>query len=244
MVNAALFHEALPIPWDTSLKKKRLTNHIYAVLFDRIVTGEYPPNTRLIEDDLSRQFEVSRTPVRLTLHELERDGLVEILPKRGARVVGFTIDDVEEAYDIRKSLEIQALKTSVPHMNIQGLIEIRARMEEISALDDVKLNEEIDAQVHNYFIQASGKRRLISILDQMFKLIQRFRELGFENQEVRKSAHEDHLALIDAICRRNVDKAVEILADHIERSKIFAVLSFVRKSEFSAGDKQRLGHGQ
>ena len=234
---------AFDIQLDGPLKKNRLATHIYAVLFDRIVSGEYPPNTRLIEEDLSRQFEVSRTPIRLTLRELERDGLVEILPKRGARVVGFTIDDVEEAYDIRKSLEIQALKTSVPHMNIQGLIEIRARVEQISALDDVKLNEEIDARVHNYFIRASGKRRLISILDQMFKLIQRFRELGFENQEVRKSAHEDHLALIDAICRRNVDEAVEILGDHIERSKIFAVLSFVRKAEISDKDKQALSPG-
>ena len=212
---------------------------IYAVLFDRIVSGEYPPNTRLKEEELAQQFDVSRTPVRLTLRQLEQDGLVEIMPKRGARVVGFTVDDVEEVYDIRKSLEIQALKTSAPHLNIQGLIEIRAKLKEISRINDQKIHEEIDAQVHNYFIQASGKRRLISILDQMFRLIQRFRELGFEDAGLRESAYEAHLALIDAICLRDVNKAAEILADHIEQSKLHAVSLIVKKSGASSWDKRR-----
>jgi DNA-binding GntR family transcriptional regulator len=204
--------------------------HIYAVLFDGIVTGEYPPNTRLKEEELAQKFDVSRTPIRITLRQLEQDGLVEIMPKRGARVVGFTVDDVEEVYDIRKSLEIQALKTSAYHLNIQGLLEIRAKMEKISQTSDPRQHEEIDAQVHNYFIQASGKRRLISILGQMFRLIQRFRELGFEDPGLRQSAAEAHIALIDAICLRDVDKAAEILADHIDQSKIQAVSLIVRKS--------------
>ena len=203
---------------------------IYAVLFDGIVSGEYPPNTRLKEEELAEKFDVSRTPIRVTLRQLEQDGLVEIMPKRGARVVGFSVDDVEEVYDIRKSLEIQALKTSASHLNIQGLIEIRAKMKEISRISDPKQHEEIDARIHNYFIRASGKRRLISILGQMFRLIQRFRELGFEDPSLRESAAEAHLALIDAICLRDVDKAAGILADHIEGSKIHAVSLIVRKS--------------
>ena len=204
--------------------------HIYAVLFDGIVSGEFPPNTRLKEEELGKKFKVSRTPIRVTLRQLEQDGLVEIMPKRGARVVGFSVDDVEEVYDIRKSLEIQALKTSAPHLNIQGLLEIRTKMGDISRTSDAKQHEEIDAQVHNYFIQASGKRRLISILDQMFRLIQRFRELGFEDSNLRQSAAEAHLGLIDAICLRDVDKAAEILADHIEMSKNNAVTLIVKKS--------------
>jgi DNA-binding GntR family transcriptional regulator len=213
---------------------------IYAVLFDRIVSGEHPPNTRLKEEELAAQFGVSRTPIRVTLRQLEQDGLVEILPKRGARVVGFTIDDVEEVYDIRKSLEIQALKTSVSHLNIQGLIEIRTKMKEIARINDAKLHEKIDAEVHNYFIQASGKRRLISILNQMFRLIQRFRELGFEDPDLRESASVAHLALIDAICLRDVDKAAEILADHIELSKNNAVSLIVKKSGGSHWKKPAL----
>jgi DNA-binding GntR family transcriptional regulator len=216
--------------------------HIYALLFDRIISGEYPPNTRLKEEELAQQFNVSRTPIRVTLRQLEQDGLVEILPKRGARVVGFTVDDVEEVYDIRKSLEIQALKTSASHLSIQGLLEIRAKLQEVSRVDDERVHEEIDARVHNYFIQASGKRRLISILNQMFRLIQRFRELGFEDPSLRKSAYEAHLALIDAICLRDVNKAADILADHIEQSKQHAVSYIVKKSGASGWQKQVSTH--
>ena len=204
---------------------------IYAVLFDGIVSGKYPPKTRLKEEELAQKFEVSRTPIRLTLRQLEQDGLVEIMPKRGARVVGFTVDDVEEVYDIRKSLEIQALKTSASHLNIQGLIDIRAKIKDISRTNnDPKQHEEIDARVHNYFIQASGKRRLVSILGQMFRLIQHFRKLGFTDPDLQVFAADAHLALIDAICLRDVDKAVEILDDHIEQSKIHAVSYIVKKS--------------
>ena len=210
---------------------------IYAILFDGIVSGKYPPKTRLKEEELAQKFEVSRTPIRLTLRQLEQDGLVEIMPKRGARVVGFTVDDVEEVYDIRKSLEIQALKTSASHLNIQGLIEIRAKIKDISRTNDPTQHEEIDARVHNYFIRASGKRRLISILDQMFRLIQHFRELGFQDQDLRRSAAKAHIELIDAICLRDVDGAVKILDDHIEQSKLHAVSHIVNKSGGSSRSK-------
>ena len=153
--------------------------HIYAVLFDGIVAENILPTPVLKEEELAQKFEVSRTPIRITLRQLEQDGLVEIMPKRGARVVGFSVDDVEEVYDIRKSLEIQALKTSAPHLNIQGLLEIRTKMGDISRTSDAKQHEEIDAQFHQLLYPGQRQTAADFNVDQMFRLIQRFRELGF-----------------------------------------------------------------
>ena len=76
---------------------------IYSILFDKIIAGDYPVNTRLKEEDLSAEFKTSRTPVRAVLQQLEQDGLVQISPNKGAKVLPFSADEIEEIYEIRKS---------------------------------------------------------------------------------------------------------------------------------------------
>ena len=86
----------------------------------------------------------------------------------------------------------------------------------------------MDARLHDYFIEASRKRRLIAILHQMSRLIERFRELGFKASRTRDVAVEEHIELIDALCVRDVEKALDVLAKHIERSKTDAISLLVR----------------
>ena len=83
---------------------------MYRTVFDRIVHGRYGPDTWLREGALANEFGLSRTPVREALRQLEQDGLLEIIPNRGARVFGFTADELEQLYEIRLSLELLALE--------------------------------------------------------------------------------------------------------------------------------------
>ena len=197
---------------------------VYSVLFDRILTGYYPPDTKLKEEDLAEEFKISRTPIREVLNQLAQDGLVDKVPKKGTRVIGFSVDDVEEIYEIRKSLEIQALKYSASFLSIQGLKDIRAEIQNLQNSDDYVAHERVDAKLHGYFIQASGKMRLIRMLDQLYRLIQGFRDLGFKNPKTRERAVKAHLALIDALILRDIDEAVRVLEDHIEESKNNAIV--------------------
>ena len=143
--------------------------------------------------------------------------------RKGARVLGFTVDDVEEIYDIRKSLEVQALRSSAPFLSIQGLKVIRDQLASLEHTSDPRKHEEIDAKLHNYFIESSGKKRLINLLSQLFRLIRSFRAFGFTDAEVRRSALRAHLDLIDALSIRDIDKAEHILEEHIEESKNNAI---------------------
>ncbi len=192
---------------------------MYAKLFDRIIEGRYPSHTRLKEEELAKEFKISRTPVRAVLRQLEKDGLVKIVPNCGAIVVPFTADDVEDIYEIRKSLELLALQISAPFLSLQKLTEIRARIVEISRSCDNRRSAEIDAQLHGYIIQTSGRRYLISVLEQTLRLIQRFREIGFKDKEMRRIADKEHIALIDSICARDIKAASDILSTHIQNSK-------------------------
>ncbi len=204
------------------------SNAIYETLFNSIIHGEYPINARLREEELAEAHQMSRTPVREALRDLEKDGLIEMLTSRDTRVVGLTVDDVEEVFQIRKVLEILALRFSIHSLSIGGLQEIRSEISRISESDDYLEHEKVDAKLHNYIIEASNKKRLLAILKQLFRLIQRFRQLGFKDRNVRAQATQDHLELIDALVFRDLARAEELLEKHIERSKIDAIASILQ----------------
>ena len=84
-------------------QNEQFRSHLYAEILSKIISGEYPPGSRLVEEDLASEHDVSRTPVREVLFALERDGLVRRVKNQGAKVVAFTADDVEEIYEIRSS---------------------------------------------------------------------------------------------------------------------------------------------
>ncbi len=202
---------------------------IYATLFYRILQGKYPQNTWLKEELLAEEFNISRTPVREILRQLEQDRLIEILPKRGARVFSFTADDIEEIFEIRKSLELLALDISAPSLSINGLMEISTMIEEYAQLYDYQKHTEIDEKFHKYFIEASGKRRLIAMLHQLYRLIQHLRELGFKDKEIIKTATKEHLEIINALCLRDVVGAKELLEKHLQNSKTRLISKLIKE---------------
>ena len=195
-------------------------NQIYAALFDRIIAGEYCEGARLKESAIAEEFQVSRTPIREVFRMLEQDRLVQIVPKKGVIVFPFTADEVEDIYEIRVSLELSALRTCVPVLSLQRLIEIRNKVQETAQSDSAANHTQADGILHQYIIESSRRRRLISMLDSLARLTQRFRELGFEDLGVREQATKEHLALIDALCARDLEKSCDILARHIQSSKL------------------------
>jgi DNA-binding GntR family transcriptional regulator len=205
-------------------------NDTYTTLFDRIIHGLYPANTRLKEDELAEEFKVSRTPIRDTLRLLQQDGLIEILPNRGARVYGFTVDDLEDLYEIRRVLEVLALDFAAPTMSISGLVELREAIDAVKDVDDAQKHAELDARLHEYIIESSRRRRLINMLNQLFHLMQTFRELGFRDTQVQMITYDEHMELIDALSIRDISLAKELLARHITNSKKRILQKVVKRS--------------
>jgi DNA-binding GntR family transcriptional regulator len=196
---------------------------LYETIFNKIIHGEYPRNTQLREEKLAETHKVSRTPVREALRHLEKDGLIEMLTNRDTRVVGLTADDVEEVFQIRKVLEGLALRFSIHNLSIGRLQELRSEISRTAESDDFLEHAKVDAKLHDYIIEASNKKRLISILRQLSRLIPRFRQRGFKDKNARVQATADHLELIDALLFRDIAKAEKVLEKHIERSKIEAI---------------------
>ena len=90
-----------------------LSNNLYARLQADILTNKIAAGEKLTEQRLCKEYDVSRTPVREALRQLETHGLVENIPNRGAFAVGFSEQDFKDMFDLRKSCEIQAVKWAI-----------------------------------------------------------------------------------------------------------------------------------
>ena len=196
---------------------------IYSILFDKIITGEYPAGTKLKQEDLAREFSISRTPVRIVLQQLDQDGLVKLTLNKGAIVLPFTADEIEEIYEIRKPLELLCLDITSPFLSVHKLMEIKKDIQDNYQSEDVELLTNLDARLHSYIINSSKKKRLINLLNQLSRLLQNFRSLGFLEKDTKEQALDEHIGLIDALCKRDTANAKLLMKQHIENSKNIAL---------------------
>lgn len=196
---------------------------IFTVLFERITKQFYAPKQYLREQELSEEFKTSRTPIREVLRQLAGLGLVRIVPRKGTEVVGLTNDDVRELYEIRKTLELLALESALPFLRLQDLSDLRMRIDSTTPESPLEEIVALDIDIHNYIAQSSHMRRLQEMLAQLFKLSQRFRTKALLDPQGIMRSNREHLELVNALFRKDLEAAKAILADHIEKSKNVAI---------------------
>lgn len=197
-------------------------SRIYADVLKRILRGDLKPGERLVETQLADQYSVSRTIIREVLFMLTRDELVERHHNRGTQVVSFTPDDVEDLYEIRKNLELLALRTAIPAMPLEPLFDFERRLRVLNAKpasQTAAQHAELDIALHGFIFAHCRNRRLISYLENISQLIHSLRLLGYELEDVVRQTGEQHLALVQAFIRRDIPLAEKILAEHIDISK-------------------------
>jgi GntR family transcriptional regulator, rspAB operon transcriptional repressor len=201
---------------------------LYTKLFDRIVKGTYSAGAWLREDTLAEEFGVSRTPVRDALRQLAQDGLVEVIPKRGSRSLGFTVDDLEEAFSIRRNLELLALERAIPILRLDRLMDMRGRIDSLTDDDDPRLHAALDNEFHTMIMEAADGKRLNMMLRSLYRIMASFRELGFLDAEVRRKARTEHLAIIESLIARDGETAATMLRRHVDATKNRVLSKVVR----------------
>src|ERR1700678_2953735 len=111
---------------DSAIPRQSLTSAVAEKLRDQIIRGEIPEGAQLRQDAIANQYQVSRIPVREALRQLDAEGLIAIVPNRGAVVPALSPDDVEELFSIRALLEPEVLKLSIPHLTEEDFSEADA----------------------------------------------------------------------------------------------------------------------
>lgn len=198
---------------------KPIRDLIYEYIRKMIFNGELKEGERLVEKDLAEKLKVSRTPVREALRKLETEGLVVHLPRKGVVVKGFSKEDVIEIYSIRKSLEALAISFTVQNITekeIEKLKYLNERMKEAAEEEDVEKLFELLREFNKVLIESCRMPRLISLINTYREYLERFRVVTMSKKERKLLALKEHDEIIDAIIKRDANRAQSLVQEHLQ----------------------------
>lgn len=201
---------------DKNIKSKGQS--VFLTLEEEILSGTLKPGDTLTEIALSERLGVSRTPLRAAIHALAEEGLVEAIPNKGAVVLGVSLDDLVEIYDIRMRLEGIAASLAAKRISDEAL----AKLTESVELSEFYLTKndsdhlkELDSDFHNILYKSSGNRHLCKILSELHRNIRSYRKMSLSVPERLKTSVEEHKKLLSAIKAHDGELAEKIAVEHI-----------------------------
>ena len=193
---------------------------IYEAIRNRDV--KLKPGERLMEIALAERLGVSRTPVREAMRKLELEGLVVMIPRRGAQVANITEKDLNDVLEVRIALENLSIENACARMTEEQLAELWKAAKDFEATmaegNLVKLAE-ADVAFHEVIYKSSDNRRLNQVLNNLREQIYRYRVEYLKDEETRNLLVKEHEEIYEAIRNRDVKQAQEISYQHIENQR-------------------------
>ena len=200
-----------------------LRDEVFNKLRQRILRGSLKPGERLMEIHLAEQLGVSRTPIREAIRMLELEGLVKMIPRKGAQVASISREDLQDVLEVRKALDTLAVKLACERISqeeIEKLKEAEAEFERTLKFSDTTQIAEADVAFHDVIQASSKNKRLKSMISNLAERIYRYRyEYIKQQSDGGKTLVDEHRMIIRYIEEKNVEKAIEAIELHIDNQE-------------------------
>ncbi|MFV0528371.1 MAG: GntR family transcriptional regulator [Lachnospiraceae bacterium] len=199
-----------------------LRDVVFKAIRQAILRGELKPGERLMEIALAEKLGVSRTPIREAMRKLEREGLVVMIPRRGAQVANITEKDLNDVLEVRMALENMAIEKAcrlITEEQTQALYEAMQTFEETMKEGDLTKLAQADVDFHEIIYEASDNKRLIQLLNELREQIYRYRIEYLKDEETRNTLAKEHIVIYEAIRVRDVKKAQLSGHTHVENQR-------------------------
>ena len=194
----------------------------YARLKDEIRTNRMPPGFQASEPEIALRLGMSRTPVREALIRLESEGLVELIPRRGARVLPININDMREIYEILTSLEPDVAGNvaakNPTEAELSPLEEAAADMEKALADDDLDAWADADDRFHHHLLDLHGNRRLREFVLALNDQVHRTRIVTLRLRDKPVKSNREHREIVEHIRAGDADAARNAFRAHRQRA--------------------------
>ncbi len=217
---------------------RSLGNHAYQELKRLILAGGAAPGEKLKELELAVALGISRTPIREAINRLEKEGLVEIFPQRGAFVVQPTERDIFELFLIRESLEGLAARLAAETVTASSLTRLEACVEgftEPFTEKDIERYAREDFEFHRSIVALSGARRLIQLVSSLHDHIRIFRLTTRGVSDRMTPSLDEHRQIIDALRRKDPAAAEERMREHVRHVRD----GVMQNIQFFLGESER-----
>jgi DNA-binding GntR family transcriptional regulator len=213
-------------------REKTMADVIATSLEEDIVLGRRHPRERLIEQDLCDRFHTHRGDVRLALFELEKKGVVQRIPNRGAIVRDLTPREVMEIYAMREELEVMAVRIlpfPVPPTRLAELEKIQERHTTAIRNDDMLTVFYANLEFHQTIFKLCSNACLIEIIRTLEQKIYGIRFYANAFPEALERVQRDHLAMIDALRGARRDELIELTRQHLRPSPEAYIRAYERR---------------
>lgn len=218
------------------VKTATLADRVFDQIRTAIVKGELPPGSKVNEPQLSKQYGISRGPLREAIRRLEGCKLVEIQPNIGAKVISLNIEQAIEIYEIRESLEGLACRKAAQNSTLDDCLRLRALLakheQQIQSQDGrLYYQKEGDLDFHYLIVQLSGNTRLFNLLcGELYHLLRLYRVQSSSEPSRPKQAFKEHHQIVDALESSDGELAQLLMRRHIAGARETLIAQFNAQS--------------
>ncbi len=200
-----------------------LRDVVFNTLRQAILKGELEPGERLMEIQLAERLGVSRTPIREAIRKLELEGLVLMVPRKGAEVARISEKSLREVLEVRRSLEELAIELACQKITDEQIGELEAAeavfAEAVQKGDPMTIAES-DESYHDVIYQATENGRLVQILNNLREQMYRYRLEYIKDADKRHILVVEHEHIIRAVKSRNISEAKQAMREHIDNQQL------------------------
>ena len=200
-----------------------LRDVVFHTLRQAILKGEMEPGERLMEIQLAKKLGVSRTPIREAIRKLELEGLVTMIPRRGAEVAGITEKSLRDVLEVRRALEDLAVELAVERMNSDDIERLEAARigfrEALDAKDMIRIAQ-ADELFHDAIYAGTYNDKLVQMLNNLRDQMYRYRLEYIKDTGKRQILLHEHEQILTAVKTRNITLARQTMREHIDNQEL------------------------
>ena len=196
---------------------------VFKTLRQAILKGELEPGERLMEIQLAERLGVSRTPIREAIRKLELEGLVLMIPRKGAEVAKISENNLRDVLEVRRSLEELAIDLACQRMTEEELSELKKTEERFAkAIQTGEVMEiaQTDESYHEIIYNSTKNQKLVQILNNLREQMYRYRLEYIKDEDKRQILLVEHDHIIKALSLRHVQEAKMAIREHIDNQEI------------------------
>lgn len=199
-----------------------LRDVVFNTLRRAILTGELKPGERLMEIHLANRLGVSRTPIREAIRKLELEGLVTMIPRRGAEVAQITEKSLQDVLEVRRALDALCAELACDRITAEGKAALKRAcdsFEEATKTGEVVTIAEADVELHDIIVQATGNQRLIQLINNLSEQMYRYRFEYIKDSSQHDTLVKEHRIIYQSIVDKDKDTAAAAARLHIDNQK-------------------------
>ena len=195
---------------------------VFNTLRRAILRGELVPGQRLMEIRLADQMGVSRTPVREAIRKLELEGLVVMVPRKGAEVAHISGKNLRDVLEVRRALEELAGELACERMTAEDFKKLEQANHKFASVldsDDITVLGQADEEFHGLIYQATDNDRLVQMVNHLREQMYRYRIEHLKNKSQRTILLQEHQDIMRALAARDVEAVRRAIRAHINKQE-------------------------